>query len=153
VKGDETVFERILLSVDGSDETDKAVRTTRELARLHGSEVVVVHGRDQPLVAPLAPSAPMPPRRLLTSLERDEEAGRLVDQTVAELRSSEVAARGRVLPKQGSVASQVLGAARSMRADLIVLSSRGMSQLWELMVGSAAHKIVRLAECPVLLVR
>jgi nucleotide-binding universal stress UspA family protein len=146
------MFERILLSVDGSANTEKAVRATRDLARLHGSEVFVVHGRDGTRISPLAPSAPMPSGHL-TRLERDEQAGRLVDLAVAELRSSEVAARGRMLPKEGGVADQVLAAARTMRADLIVLGSRGMSQLWELVVGSAAHKIVRLAECPVLLVR
>ena len=39
------MVERILLSVDGSQDSDRAPGATRELARPHGSQVLVVHGR------------------------------------------------------------------------------------------------------------
>jgi nucleotide-binding universal stress UspA family protein len=38
-------------------------------------------------------------------------------------------------------------------ADLIVLGSRGMSRLHQMVIGSVANKIIQLASCPVLLVR
>ncbi len=57
------MFERILLSVDGSEDSDKAVRVTRDLARLHGSEVFVVHGRDLAIVAPPSPQSLLPLRQ------------------------------------------------------------------------------------------
>jgi nucleotide-binding universal stress UspA family protein len=146
------MFERILLSIDGSEDSDKAVRATRDLARLHGSEVFVVHGRDLALVAPPAPQSPLPSRQAVGE-DDDEEARLLVDMAVAELRSGEVTASGRTFPSKGAVAPQILEAARSTRADLIVLGSRGMSRLKEIAIGSASHKIIRSADRPVLLVR
>jgi nucleotide-binding universal stress UspA family protein len=145
------MFERILLSVDGSEDSDKAVRATRDLARLHGSEVFVVHGRDLAIVAPPSPQSPLPLRQ--AGEEDDAEARLLVDMAVAELRSGEVTASGRTFDKNGAVAPQILEAARSTGADLIVLGSRGMSRLKEIAIGSASHKIIRSADRPVLLVR
>ncbi|MBJ7613199.1 MAG: universal stress protein [Candidatus Dormibacteraeota bacterium] len=145
------MFERILLSVDGSTDSDKAGRATRDLARMHGSEVFVVHGRDLAIVGPPAPTSPVPPRQ--AGDDDEEEARLVVDMAVAELRSGEVTASGRVLPSRGAVAPQILEAARSTRADLIVLGSRGMSRLKEIVIGSASHGIIRSADRPVLLVR
>jgi nucleotide-binding universal stress UspA family protein len=144
------VFKRILLSVDASEDSDTAVRTTRDLARLHGSEVFVVHGQDFAIVAPPVPHLPVPPRQAAGG---DQEARYLVDMAVAELRSAEVPARGRVFPSRGAIAPQILEAGRTSRADLIVLGSRGMSRLKEIAIGSASHRIIRSADRPVLLVR
>lgn len=144
------MFERIVLSVDGSADSEKAVRLTRELARTYGSQVLVVHGRDVPMLAPSGRSAPPP---LVERLESEEDAHRLVDAAVSELQGAGVEAQGRVLPGQGRIGEKILGAAEEDRADLIVLGSRGMSRLQEMMIGSVAHKIIHMAKCPVLLAR
>ena len=145
------VFERILLSVDGSPDSDRAVRATRDLARVHGSSVLVVHGRDLALLGPPAPTAPVRPPQ--TEMESLEEAQGLVDSAVEELRTGEVEARGEVLPGRGRIGQQIVEAAQENGVDLIVLGSRGMSRVHELMIGSVADRVIRLSECPVLLVR
>jgi nucleotide-binding universal stress UspA family protein len=144
------MFERIVLSVDGSMDSDKAVRATADLAHLHGSRVLVVHGRDVPFVNPnVRPSIVGATERL----ETDEEAQRLVDDAVAVLRDAGVEARGRVLPGLGRIGDKILDAAEGEDANLIVLGSRGMSRLHEVMIGSVSNRIVHMAKVPVLLVR
>jgi nucleotide-binding universal stress UspA family protein len=64
-----------------------------------------------------------------------------------------VDARGQVLPGHGRIGYRILEAAESEGAELIVLGSRGMSRVEEVMIGSVSHKIVDVAKCPVLLVR
>jgi len=145
------MFERILLSVDGSEDAGRALRATRELARIHGSEVLVVHGREAGRLAPPVPSCPVPPRHL--SLETEDEARRLLSAAVSELRDGQLRVRGQLLPRQGRVAQQIVEAARVARSDLIVLGSRGMSLMWELVAGGSAEKVIRLADRPVLIVR
>ena len=142
------MFEKILLSVDSSEDSDKAVRLTRELARIHGSRVLVVHGRDV-IVNPSG--RPTPPR--VERWETKEDAQQLVDVAVSELQGAGVEAQGRVLPGQGRLGQKILRAAEEDGADLIVLGSRAMSRLEEVIIGSASHKIVHTAKCPVLLVR
>ncbi len=142
------MFEKVLLSVDSSEDSAKAVQLTRELARIHGSRVVVVHGRDV-IVNPSG--RPAPPR--VERWETQEDAKQLVDAAVSELQGEGVEAQGRVLPGQGQVGRKILKAAEEDGADLIVLGSRAMSRLEEVMIGSASQKIIHKAKCPVLLVR
>ena len=142
------MFEKVLLSIDTSEDSEKAVRLTKELARVHGSQVLVVHGRDV-LVSPSG--RPAPPR--VERRETNEEAQQLVDEAVTELQGAGVHASGKVLSGQGRVGQRILEAAEENRADLIVLGSRAMSRLEEAIIGSASNKIVHTAKCPVLLVR
>ncbi len=72
---------------------------------------------------------------------------------VSELREGELRVPGQLLPRQVRVAPQIVEAARTARVDLIALGCRGISQMWELAAGGSAHKAVRLADRPVLLVR
>jgi nucleotide-binding universal stress UspA family protein len=58
-----------------------------------------------------------------------------------------------VLPMRGRLAQQVIETAREESADLIVLGSRGMSRIQEIMIGSVANKVIHLSPCPVLLAR
>jgi nucleotide-binding universal stress UspA family protein len=143
------MFERILLSVDGSPDSGKALLLTRDLARIHGSRVLVVHGRDVPLMAPSG--QPAPP--MMERWETDDDAQKVVDGAVSELQAVGVTAAGEVLPGQGRIGEKILQAADALDADLIVLGSRGMSRVEEVMIGSVSHKIVHLAKCPVLLAR
>ena len=48
---------------------------------------------------------------------------------------------------------EIIGLAREIRADLIVLSTRGYSGLKHLLLGSTAERVVRGAPCPVLVAR
>src|SRR5947209_794233 len=120
------MFEKILLSVDLSEDSDKAIHLTRDLARIHGSQVLVVHGRDV-LVNPSG--NPAPPR--VEHRESKEEAQELVNAAVSEIREAGVDVSGRVLPGQGRLGQKILKAADEDRADLIVLGSRGMSRIEE----------------------
>lgn len=142
------MFERIVLSVDQSEDSDKAVRLTRDLARIHGSRVLVVHGSDV-LVSPSG--RPAPPR--IEHRESESEAQQLVDAAVSELQAAGVEASGRVFAGQGQLGRKILDAADEDHADLIVLGSRAMSRLEEALIGSVSNKIVHTATCPVLLVR
>lgn len=144
------MFERILVSVDGSPNSDKAVQVSEAMARAHNSRVLVVHGRD---VATPIPMLTRPPSLVSDQLESEEFAQRLVDDAVARLQAAGLDVRGEVLAGPGKIGVRILAAAEAAEADLIILGSRGMSAATALLIGSVAHRVIHEATCPVLLAR
>jgi nucleotide-binding universal stress UspA family protein len=53
----------------------------------------------------------------------------------------------------GSPAECILDVASSHACDLIIMGTRGQGGLRELLLGSQIHKVISLAECPVLAVK
>jgi nucleotide-binding universal stress UspA family protein len=51
------------------------------------------------------------------------------------------------------VAKEILQGARDFGADTIVLGSRGLGDLTGMLLGGVAHRVIQLADCPVVVVR
>jgi nucleotide-binding universal stress UspA family protein len=137
------VFERILVAVDGSPESDKTIGYALDLAKRYGSAVTIVHvreyeryeGSDVDLGPPVS-------------------ADRLVEGVLATFREGGVDARGEVRRiSSGKTPETIVQVAKDSGADLIVMGSRGMTELKSLLLGGVAAKVVHHATCPVLLVR
>lgn len=59
----------------------------------------------------------------------------------------------KTLVRTGSPFHEICSAASGLKADLIVLATRGYSGLKHVLLGSTAERVVRHAPCPVLVVR
>jgi len=53
----------------------------------------------------------------------------------------------------GHEAEEILKASQRIRADLVVMGSKGLTGLRRILLGSVSHKVVRYAKCSVLVVR
>ena len=137
------MFEKILLAVDGSDHARKAVPVAIDIAKKSSGEVLVFHVREH-LVA----------RGGSYELEEAEAASALAGGIEAEIKAAGVQTSCRLeRALAGHVAQAILDAAESGGADLIVMGSRGLSDLRGLLLGSVAHKVIQLADRPVLVAR
>ena len=137
------MLDTLLLAIDDSAHSRKAVPAVVELARAGGGTVHVLHVRE--VYYPLPPTV---------TGDRPEEAQRLVDEIVAELQRAGVKAEGSVRPSTGgSPAGSILEHARELGAGMVVVGSQGRTSLGGLLLGSVAHKVIQLSTCPVLVVR
>ena len=137
------MLEKLLLAVDQSEHSRKAIPATVELARAGGGTVHVLHVRE--IFYPVPPTVVGDSR---------EEAQALVDGVVDELKAAGIVAEGAVRPSSGgSPAGAVLEYAREVGAGMIVVGSHGHSTLGGLLIGSVANKLTQLSACPVLVVR
>jgi nucleotide-binding universal stress UspA family protein len=137
------MVERIVLAVDGSAPSNRAIETAADLARKLGAEVIVLHVREREVAHVGAPDD-----------ESTDEVRDLVDGTVRQLKDIGVSARGEVQSTMfGRAARVILEAANQDGAGMIVMGSRGLSDLAGLVLGSVTHKVLHLARCPVLVVR
>jgi nucleotide-binding universal stress UspA family protein len=137
------MLEKLLLAVDQSEHSRKAIPAAIELARAGGGTVHVLHVRE--LYYPVPPTV---------RGDSPEEAQQLVDGIVEELQGAGLTADGAVRPSTGgSPAGAILEYAREVGAGLIIVGSHGHSVLGGLLIGSVAHKLTQLSACPVLVVR
>jgi nucleotide-binding universal stress UspA family protein len=137
------MFTKILVPVDASDHSVRAVNVALDLGRTTGAEIVVLHVREHE--ATWAADV---------DIETLPEAMELVDAYVRTLKDADVSTRGEVLrAAHGRTPKVILDVARTEGADLIVMGTRGLSEWSSMLLGSVAHKVVHLASCPVLVVR
>lgn len=137
------MFDRILIAVDGSPFSTPAVSTTVEIATKFQSEVFVLHVREHEVG-----------RAGAFPLETPQEAIDLVTATVKVLKAGGVSATGDVhTTVAGHAAREIVDTAKNKGADLIVMGSRGLSDIAGLFLGSVTHKALQLAHVPVLVVK
>lgn len=141
---------RILHPSDFSPASRPAFAWAVDMARDNRGELLVVH-----VLAPVAPlfgEGYVSPQ----TFTRIEQSARIaarkpLDALVARARKAGVRAQGLLLDGTPHVA--IVRAARSKRADVIVMGTHGRGGLARLFVGSVAGRVVATAPCPVLTVR
>lgn len=146
------MYDRILVPVDGSPPSARALQEALRVAQLTGARLRLVHVIDE---LPFALSADTfsPYAGDLLALLREGGAKVLIDAR------QEVQAAGidvdTVLRDsfQGRVCDLVVDEAKSWPADLIVIGTHGRRGVRRAVLGSDAEQILRLAPVPVLLVR
>ncbi len=137
------MFEKIVLAVDGSDQAKGAVAAAADLAAKSGGDIRVVHVHEKGYVS-----------RETIDLETLAEAKVLMQAVLDVLAKADVKATGELRAAASTaVAKEILEAARGFNADCIVLGSRGLGDFSGLLLGSVAHKVIQLADCPVVVVR
>jgi nucleotide-binding universal stress UspA family protein len=137
------MYDKILVAVDHSEPSRRAVLAACDLAVLSKGEVQVLHLRERE--AARGPSV---------SLETAEDAHDVVTEALEVLARAGVKAQGEVRNTiYGYAAREIVADAKDQDADLIVMGSRGRGDLAGMVLGSTAHKVIHLTDRPVLIVR
>jgi nucleotide-binding universal stress UspA family protein len=139
--------QRILVPVDFSDSSARALRHAADLAAESGGSLIIVHvvpadygwlgiGREES-------------RDLDKTLQRQAAARlrALADAQVHENVPMDLEVR------IGQPAEEIIAATNESKCDLIVISTRGITGLDRYLIGSVADRVARFAPCPVILLR
>jgi nucleotide-binding universal stress UspA family protein len=140
-------FRRILVATDFAESAERALATAMDLARVHGAELVLLH---------VYMDLPAYPEVTAGQVEAIYEEQRRWVGDALERRARSARAAGllaRALVRTGPPAATIAEAATNEGADLIVVGTNGRSGLDRLIVGSVAERVVRVAPCPVLVVK
>ena len=138
------MYERLLVALDQSEISERVLNEAEGLARAADSEVFVLHLREREVIDRLG----------LVPTEKEKEAHEVADKAVKALTAAGVRAHGEVHEAIfGHAAKEIVEAAKSHNASLIIMGSRGMGDLKGLIIGGTAHKVLHLADHPVLIVR
>lgn len=147
--GPVVTLKKILVPTDFSDPSGKALEYGAALAAQFGAAVTLLH---------IAEVGSMGYEHGVDDFPRMEAQLRIAaEKQIADCVTNSAAIEikvGRGWPFGGSRPYQeIVKAARKQRADLIVISTHGSAGLDHFIMGSVAERVVRLAPCPVLVVR
>lgn len=140
---------RILLAVDGSPGSDRAVRAVIGWVKRFGPAAVRVLNVQPPFLVI---------EELLASRQElidhwTQKAGKEACRSARELLAAAGVAHESEIAAGDDVAEGIVRDARGSGCDLIVMGTRGTGAARGIMLGSVATKVVHLAEIPVTLVR
>ena len=139
------MFKKLLVAVDGSSHSIKAVKVAAELAHQLKSCIVILHViRDLPL-----------PKEIQEMIQDGEvtESRLEILKTSAEIifeRTRKIAGEEGVTQieteiSEGDPATEIVAAAQNHHADLIIMGTQGLGELKSMFMGSVALKVNNLS--------
>lgn len=137
------MFRKVVVALDGSEESKKAAELAEAIARRFRSEVLVVHVRELAYTGggTWDPEwAPEVEASIAASVSRLTAHGRQASSEIVEA-------------PEGHEGHAIADAAAKIGADLIVMGSRGRSRVAGAVLGSVAGSVIHHASCPVLVAR
>ncbi|MGE4264267.1 MAG: universal stress protein [Desulfovibrio sp.] len=138
-------FRKILVPLDDSEHSRNALRYAMGVAQAQKSHLALLHsiGRIPMLIGG------EPRKELVQELVR--EAEKLLAPHAKKLR--EIGIEPALIIKEGKPGEVIVQEAKSGNYDLIVMGSRGLSDIEGVILGSNAHRVLSGAHCPVLVTR
>jgi len=147
-----TTYHQILVPVDGSPTSEKALDEAIRLAQLTGARLRLVHVVDElGYVNGFEPA--MNYLNEIIPLMREAGEKLLAHDRQKALNKGVGADVVLIVEGPGRICDHVAEQARRARADLIVVGSHGRRGIGRVLLGSDAEQIVRHAPVPVLVVR
>ena len=139
------MFASILVAVDGSESSKKAFDESVFLAQKCSSKLFVIHvvldweyGGDSAATFELIEDLRTKGMELLERCKNQALKNNVQVETLLE---------------QGEYAHEIIEVEKRKDCELIMMGSRGMSPIKELMLGSVSLKVMHHASCPVMVVR
>lgn len=139
-------FKKILLPVDGSASSKLAKRKAMEIATSMGAEILLTY-----ITGPIPAFIRGQPLEEAVKAQQEE-----ADQVLVPFRKflmEHDIPHNEVVRPGHNPGNEICKLAREENCDLIVIGSRGLGELEELMIGSVTHRVLTHCGIPVLVVR
>lgn len=134
---------RIVVGVDGSEDSHRALAWAAEEARHRGATLHIVYSWTFPDVAMRIDPGGEPP-----AVDLAKEAAAVVEEALATVDVSGIEVKREVCNE--NAATGLIHASEG--ADMIVIGSRGLGGFRGLLLGSVGNQVAQHAHCPVVIV-
>jgi nucleotide-binding universal stress UspA family protein len=142
---------RILVAVDGSEDSIKASNHAIDMAKKLDASLIVLCIVSPSTYIDLG-YANVGNMKEIESRGK-KQAQQEVDKVKKKAMEKEVTVKSDVLIKYTSIVKEIVEYAEKHKIDLIITGSRGMTGFKKLLLGSVASGVVTYAHCPVLVVK
>lgn len=139
------MYKKILLAVDGSDHSIRAAREAIKVARGSAeAQITIVYVADHA-------NAKNEVLHSGSSAELDLQRRKKLQPVEEAIASEKIKYQVEIL--HGTPGPTIVEFANKEQFDMLVIGSRGLNSLQEMVLGSVSHKVVKRANCPVLIVK
>lgn len=135
-------MKKILVGFDGSEGSEQALNRAIMLLDEYGELFILA-------VIPTPMDKAFVDEEMYKKIKKKAE--NLVNNVINDISYHEFSITGMV--EEGDPAARIIDVASRLNVDLIVLGSRGTSELGQYLIGSVANKVVQYAYKPVMVVR
>lgn len=135
-------MKKILVGFDGSEGSEQALNRAMMLIEEYGELILLA-------VVPSPSDKTFVEEGIYQKMR--EKAQNLISDVVKDLGEHEFTITGMV--EEGDPAAIIIDVSSRLDVDLIVLGSKGKSELGRYLIGSVANKVVQYAHKPVMVVR
>ena len=176
------MFKNILLATDGSSCAKRAAAKAAEIAATFDARLTLVNVTSAAMMLEDVEASPQARRlsrkakdeirrihQMIPSSSSDIDINAYIPalpsitqalgETIVD-EAARIATRHKVKPRritrvvvEGDAATQVLKQANKVKADLIVMGTRGLGHISGMLIGGVSNKVLHNAKCPTLLVK
>ena len=141
------MFSKILVPVDGSDISYRALDSALFLSERLGSKITAIH------VIEKVPTVYIQSQKLLDEIleTHKNESQKILDECSSIATKKGIAINTTLL--EGNPASTILEFSQTEKYEVIIIGSRGLGHFKELILGSVSSKVIHHSLCPVLLIK
>ncbi len=144
------MFSRILVAVDGSPFAEKALVHALDLSKKYEARLLIVHVVLRRFYA-VTPSEAGVLATTVFVKEMESEGKKIIEKSDEFAKEAGVPHECRLV--QGVPADEIVRLAQLEKVDLIVLGSRGLTEVRAFLLGSVSDKVTHHAKCPVLIIK
>lgn len=144
-------IKRVLVPVDFSRDSLAALDYALEFTKPFEAEVVLLHVIEPVYYATPADLYATSPNLALLLEEQRRAAQAQLEKLVQKIAGTR--RKVRALLKSGAPAQVIAETAQKPKADLIIMATHGRTGLAHVLLGSVTERVLRIASCPVLVVR
>lgn len=148
------MYRRILVAVDGSTTSNKAISAALEMASYSGGSSVIrlIHVIDE--MAYFTGLDPYAGQSYSVTSAMREAGEKVLADALTTAKSTGVQVQTILVDRLGAhLAETVAEQAKAWDASLVVVGTHGRKGIKRMLMGSGAEQIIRLSICPVLVVR
>ena len=143
-------FSKILVAIDGSENSMIAADFAIEIAKRNDAELVALHVSHVPSTE-LYLTPPKQYKEFIKKYDQDFEGW--VGKISKKAKERQVKAKADVIKDAPNVVAAIVDYADKKNINLIVVGTRGRSGFKKLLLGSVATGIVMYASCPVMVIK
>ncbi len=137
-------FKKILVPLDGSKYSKKALLQSCDLAKALGSKIILIYVVEKSL-----------PVNFLDRKEYLELLRKYGKKTLSDANDylSKHELTGTTLMKEGNIVNEIEKVAKKEKCDLIVVGNKGLGGVARLLLGSVSNKLAQSSPCTLMIVK